>query len=142
MPTTTITRVYNFNSAHWLPGVPSEHKCHSIHGHTYQVEVEVGGVVDKASGFLMDFAKLDEIVYPLIFGPIDPKEPITIRNKLDHALLNDVPGLGNPTAENIARWFGEKLYRIDESSRINGPYIFSVTVWEEIGVCKATWWRS
>jgi 6-pyruvoyltetrahydropterin/6-carboxytetrahydropterin synthase len=30
--------------------------------------------------------------------------------QLDHAYLNDVPGLENPTIENMSRWFWEKLH--------------------------------
>ena len=47
-------------------------------------------------GFVEDFAELDAEVAPLI-------------ELLDHKLLNEVKGLSNPTAENIACWLFERI---------------------------------
>jgi 6-pyruvoyltetrahydropterin/6-carboxytetrahydropterin synthase len=44
----------------------------------------------------MDFADIKAAI-----GPID--------DRLDHRYLNDVPGLENPTSENIARWIWREL---------------------------------
>lgn len=86
-----IGRSYRFEAAHHLPLLPHGHKCRNVHGHNYRVDVVVAGDVD-ARGFVRDFAELDEIVTPLI-------------KRCDHRMLNDVVGLQNPTAENIAAWF-------------------------------------
>jgi 6-pyruvoyltetrahydropterin/6-carboxytetrahydropterin synthase len=95
---TSITKSYEFCSAHWLPHVPWEHKCHRIHGHNYRVEITVqafgGALFDN--GFVTDFWDLDAIVQPLI-------------NKVDHRTLNDIDGLMNPTAELIAAWFMDQI---------------------------------
>ena len=91
----TITRRYHFESAHWLPYVAENHKCHRIHGHNYEVEITVLSPL-QANGFLIDFWDLDKVVQPLI-------------DLVDHRCLNDVPGLQNPTAELIAAWFLERL---------------------------------
>jgi len=32
-----------------------------------------------------------------------------IYERLDHHYLNDIPGLENPTSENLARWIWERL---------------------------------
>ena len=88
---TTIKRRYHFESAHWLPLVAETHKCHRIHGHNYELEVVISSA-DLNNGWVMDFWDLDRIVAPLI-------------EKVDHRLLNDIEGLGNPTAELIAHWF-------------------------------------
>jgi 6-pyruvoyltetrahydropterin/6-carboxytetrahydropterin synthase len=93
---TTITRRYHFESGHWLPGVPEEHKCHRLHGHNYVIEITVSGSVDLKTGFIIDFWDLDKIVQPII-------------DRIDHRVLNDIVGLNNPTAENIAAWFLERL---------------------------------
>lgn len=93
---TTITRRYHFESAHWLPGVPETHKCHRQHGHNYELEITVSGPVDPKTGFVIDFWDLDTLVNPWI-------------ERVDHRTLNDIKGLENPTAENIAKWFIEKL---------------------------------
>jgi 6-pyruvoyltetrahydropterin/6-carboxytetrahydropterin synthase len=34
---------------------------------------------------------------------------VVLENHLDHFYLNDVPGLENPTSENIAIWLWKKL---------------------------------
>ena len=44
----------------------------------------------------MDFADLKAVVKPLI-------------EELDHAYLNEIPGLENPTSEVIARWIWRRL---------------------------------
>ena len=95
MPHATIGRSYRFESAHFLPKVPEGHRCRNLHGHNYRVEVAIGGEVD-ARGFVKDFAEVDAVMTPLVA-------------QLDHKLLNEVPGLDNPTAEIIARWFLERV---------------------------------
>lgn len=92
-----ITRRYHFEAAHWLPGVPETHKCHRIHGHNYHMDVTVEGMQDNKTGFIVDFWDLDTIIEPII-------------KRVDHYMLNDVAGLENPTAENIARWFYGELF--------------------------------
>ena len=88
---TRIGRTYRFESAHRLPHVPDGHKCKNLHGHNYRMEVVVRGTLD-ARGFVKDFAEIDAEVGPLV-------------KMVDHRVLNEVPGLENPTAEIIAAWF-------------------------------------
>ncbi len=96
-----ICRSYRFESAHFLPKVPEGHRCRNLHGHNYRVEIVVRGTVD-ARGFVKDFGEIDAEVAPVVA-------------QLDHKLLNEVPGLENPTAEIIARWF---LDRVPASTRV------------------------
>jgi len=98
---TTIARTYYFESAHRLPKLSETHKCHHMHGHNYKLIAGVRGELDER-GFVMDFAELDEVVNPLI-------------KQIDHKVLNEIPGLENPTAELIAEWF---LERIPQSTSI------------------------
>ena len=91
MPT-TISKSYTFEAAHLLPNVPEGHKCKRLHGHSYQVWIDVTGEVDPVLGWVMDFGDLSKIMKPIVDG------------ELDHRYLNEIPGLENPTAENIARW--------------------------------------
>jgi 6-pyruvoyltetrahydropterin/6-carboxytetrahydropterin synthase len=93
--TTRIGRTYRFESAHHLPHLPDGHKCKNLHGHNYRVEIVKQGTPD-ARGFVQDFADLDAEIAPLI-------------KTVDHRLLNDVPGLENPTAEVIAAWFFSRI---------------------------------
>ena len=91
----TIGRSYRFESAHFLPKVPDGHRCRNLHGHNYRVEIVLSGPVDER-GFVVDFGEIDAVVAPLL-------------KCVDHKLLNEVPGLENPTAEIIAAWFLERL---------------------------------
>lgn len=97
-----ITKQFRFESAHYLPGMPEGHKCRRVHGHSFIVDIQVLGEVDPQSGIVMDFGDIKKLVQPLI-------------NHLDHWLLNEVGErdnddlLRNPTSENLARWFYEKV---------------------------------
>jgi 6-pyruvoyltetrahydropterin/6-carboxytetrahydropterin synthase len=91
-----IFREFTFEAAHRLPRVPAGHKCARLHGHSYRVEVHVRGEVDPTSGWIMDFADIKTAFQPL-------------HDQLDHYYLNEVPGLDNPTSENLARWIWERL---------------------------------
>jgi 6-pyruvoyltetrahydropterin/6-carboxytetrahydropterin synthase len=95
MLTTRIGRTYRFESAHFLPRLPDGHKCRNLHGHNYRMEVVLRGALDER-GFVKDFAEIDAEIAPLL-------------KIVDHRLLNDVPGLENPTAETIAAWFLERI---------------------------------
>jgi len=78
---------FGFAAAHSLPRVPAEHKCRRLHGHSYRVIV---GASPKA------MAEVDRAVralYPTV----------------GHCVLNDIPGLENPTAEHLAQWLWERL---------------------------------
>ena len=91
-----IFKSVRFEAAHRLPNVPEGHKCGRLHGHSFEVELHVSGDVDAESGWVMDFADLKKAFKP-------------IYNRLDHYYLNDIPGLENPTSENLARWIWNEL---------------------------------
>jgi 6-pyruvoyltetrahydropterin/6-carboxytetrahydropterin synthase len=91
-----IVKTLSFEAAHRLPNVPAGHKCARLHGHSFKVEVRVGGEVDPRLGWVRDFDDLKQAFAPL-------------HEALDHRYLNDVPGLENPTSENVARWIWERL---------------------------------
>jgi 6-pyruvoyltetrahydropterin/6-carboxytetrahydropterin synthase len=91
-----IYKEFTFEAAHLLPEVPAEHKCRRLHGHSFRVEVHVGGELDPRLGWIMDYADIKTAVKPVLA-------------RLDHYYLNDIPGLANPTSENIARWLWQQL---------------------------------
>lgn len=107
---TTIRKTFRFESAHRLPHVPEGHKCARLHGHSYYVTVAVTGELDPKLGWILDFADIEEAWKPL-------------HAILDHRYLNEVEGLENPTAENLARFVFERL-------RLPVGRIASVTVHE------------
>jgi 6-pyruvoyltetrahydropterin/6-carboxytetrahydropterin synthase len=91
-----LVRSFRFEAAHFLPKVPEGHKCARTHGHSYEIEIAIEGEVDPELGWVIDFSVISEQVAPLI-------------SQLDHQLLNDVEGLGNPTTELLAAWFWDRL---------------------------------
>jgi 6-pyruvoyltetrahydropterin/6-carboxytetrahydropterin synthase len=60
------------------------------------VSVAVEGPLDATLGWVLDYADLDAAVAPLIA-------------QLDHRVLNEIPGLENPTSEVIAIWLWDRL---------------------------------
>lgn len=103
-PVMRISRAYRFEAAHRLPMVPKDHKCHALHGHSYEVEVEVSGQCDGV-GWVCDFARMD-CAWDALGA------------HLDHCYLNDLEGLHNPTSEAIAVYLWQRLatYFVDEVS--------------------------
>ena len=91
-----LVKEFRFEAAHRLPRVPADHKCARLHGHSFRIEVHVAGPVSPETGWLMDFADLQQAFAPLM-------------NQLDHHYLNDIPGLENPTSEHLARWIWIRL---------------------------------
>ena len=91
-----IFKHFDFDSAHFLPNVPDDHKCKEIHGHTYRMKAYFEGELDKQFGWVIDFAEIKKEVALLI-------------RSIDHKLLNDIEGLENPTCEVIAIWLWNKI---------------------------------
>jgi 6-pyruvoyltetrahydropterin/6-carboxytetrahydropterin synthase len=91
-----LTKDFTFEAAQTLPAAPEGHKCRQMHGHSFKIEVSVEGEVERSTGWVYDHAAITVAMKPLIA-------------LLDHAYLNDVDGLENPTIENIASWFWDKL---------------------------------
>lgn len=83
-----ITKEFAFEAAHHLNGLPADHPCTRTHGHSYRVQVDIVGDIDK-TGFVYDYRKLDPIKQ-------------WIDEHLDHQDLN-LRIAFNPTAEIIAR---------------------------------------
>jgi hypothetical protein len=51
--TTVITKHFGFDSAHFLPNVPEDHKCRRMHGHSYHVWIHVTGEVRQREGWIV-----------------------------------------------------------------------------------------
>lgn len=109
----TVTKHFGFEACHHLPYY--EGACHNVHGHSYKLDVTVGGQVIKdgpKQGMIIDFKDLKKIV----------KENVV--DKLDHSDLNNI--YANPTAElmvtDIAYSIMQKLPK--------EVYLVSVKLWE------------
>lgn len=92
----TLTKSFTFEAAHWLPTFPPDHKCRRMHGHSFRVSIIVEGEVNPATGYLIDYGEIRAAYEP-------------VRQRLDHFLLNEIPGLEVPTAENIAVWIWHQI---------------------------------
>lgn len=86
-----IYKHFSFDAAHYLPNVPEGHKCRQMHGHTYHLSVYIEGQIQPHEGWVLDFTNVKAVVQPVV-------------KQLDHALLNNISGLENPTAELLAVW--------------------------------------
>lgn len=87
---------FAFDAAHFFADKPADHAYRRMHGHSFRVAVAVKGMPDPKTGFVVDFAELEEAVAAL-------------RKALDHSLLNEVEGLAVPSLENIAVWVWDRL---------------------------------
>ena len=76
---------FGFEAAHALRRLPAAHKCHTMHGHSFLVEVAAARTDTLAPAL--------QLIYEL----------------LDHRCLNDVLQIENPTSEEAARWIWNKL---------------------------------
>ena len=92
----SLSKTFSFEAAHWLPTFPEGHKCRRLHGHSFHVDVQVEGDVPEEQGFLLDYGEIKKAISP-------------IHDMLDHRCLNEIEGLENPTAEQLARWIWRRL---------------------------------
>ena len=93
-----------FQAAHFLKEYHG--KCERMHGHTFQVEVQVEVAELNKTGIGIDFIKIKQKLAEIL---------------PDHTLLNDVYDF-NPSAENLARHFFFELRKFFPVKK--------VTVWE------------
>ncbi len=93
-----IFKEFTFDSAHFLPNVPDDHKCKRMHGHTYRVRICLQGGLDPHLGWVEDFGVVKGVWKP-------------VELMLDHHTLNGIEGLENPTAEWIAIWIWRRLIK-------------------------------
>jgi len=92
-------------------------KCENVHGHNYRVRVTVQGDQLDATGLLVDFLEVNQ----LIGGVVE---------YLDHQFINNLPPFDqvNPSAENIAKYFYDRV-----SSGLKSEvaaHVYQVQVWE------------
>ena len=87
---------FTVNAARRLPNLPVDHVCARLHGHTFGIEVQVTGDIDGHSGWVIDFADIEQPVNRVLA-------------ELEHRYLNDVAGLENPTSENLAAWLWARV---------------------------------
>jgi len=105
-----LIKTVDFEAAHFLPAFPEGHKCRRMHGHSFVVDLILEGELPEGQPYLVDMGEVKAAFAPL-------------REQLDHHLLNDVPGLENPSVEMISRWVFDRL-------RGDVPFLIGVRVHE------------
>lgn len=93
-----VTVEAEFSSGHYLRNYQG--KCENPHGHNYRVLVTLAGDVLDATGLLLDFKELKNVLRPVV-------------EYLDHQMINDLEPFTtlNPSAENLARYFFDQTNR-------------------------------
>ena len=110
-----VWRRYIFQAAHRLPNVPAGHQCGRMHGHGFEVILHARQ--DLGEGDIgVDYDHIDSVWAPF-------------QQQLDHACLNDLAGLENPTSEMLSSWLWQRI-----KPRL--PELSWVTVYET-GSCGA-----
>lgn len=110
----TLQSHVTFAAAHQLRGYQGN--CARLHGHNYRVEVEMKAEKLDEIGFVVDVREIRRAAQEVAEG-------------LDHHFINEISPFDevNPTAENLARYFFEKVGAILNRPRAK---VSSVSVWE------------
>lgn len=96
-----LTQRFFFEAAHTLRRQVEAAEADAsrrIHGHTYHAAVTLRGEPDPATGMVADLAQLRAAI-------------ASVREQLDHRMLDDLPGLGPATLENLCRYIFDALRR-------------------------------
>lgn len=90
-----LTKIAYVEAAHRNPR--GNAKQQRLHGHSYKVEILAQGAPDSEIGWIVDYAELKRLFRPLY-------------DQLDHACLNDIPGLEDDTTlPALERWIDERI---------------------------------
>ncbi len=83
-----IQRNIELSASHQLDKLPETHKCSRLHGHNYNIEVEISaknGTALDENGMLLDFGEIDTL----------------IKGRYDHQHLNDFPEFQGTTTSEV-----------------------------------------
>lgn len=89
-----LIKEFYVESAHRNP--KAHGKAAQLHGHSLKIEVVVEGEVDPQLGWLIDFGDIKRAFQP-------------IERQLDHAVVNEIPSLTDPSLAGLARWIRDQL---------------------------------
>ena len=129
-----ISKQYSFDAAHrlWRDDWADDKnervfgKCSRPHGHTYNLEVTVGGEINPETGMVLNYFDLDKIMKPMVDAI------------LDHYDLNEIfPFL--TTAENMVK---DLARQIDQALEFYPHVRLEQLVLKETPKTRALWRRS
>ena len=115
----TLKVLADFASAHTLRDYPGA--CSRMHGHNWKIEAEVQATQLNEIGMAIDCKEIK-------------REVRAIADELDHRYLNELAPFQdiNPTAENIARYFFQRLAQRLNNERVQ---VSALTIWETDRAC-------
>lgn len=107
----------SFDAAHALRGYQGP--CENLHGHTWKVQIFLGGDELNKIGLLEDFKIIKKALKQILA-------------EFDHKYLNELKifKTENPSSENLARIIFEKMKKKNKLTS-------KVTVWESITTCAS-----
>jgi len=91
-----ISKTVSFEAAHRLPGRGQSDPYGRVHGHSFTLTAIVAGKVKEGEQWVEDLGVVAETLK-------------AVAAKLDHQMLNDIPGLEIPTLERICLWAAGQL---------------------------------
>lgn len=92
-----LSRTFTFEAAHSLNLIDGTDPGYKrLHGHSFTATLSVKGEKKNIDDWLMDFGSFDPVIDML-------------KEKLDHAYLNELEGLKTATMENICAYIYEKV---------------------------------
>ncbi|MEI8348754.1 MAG: 6-carboxytetrahydropterin synthase QueD [Candidatus Omnitrophota bacterium] len=116
-----IKVIQTFSAAHSLRGYKG--KCESLHGHNWRVEAVICGSSLNATGMVIDFGKVKEMLTEIL-------------DELDHTHLNKIAYFrkNNPSSEHIAKYIYQRLeaYMREKECKVE-----EICIWETDTSCAA-----
>lgn len=136
---------HNMEMAHRLIDTPG--KCENIHGHSWWVELEIIGSVDR-TGKILEFGAVKKAFREFLDSQYDHHLLLNVKDLvLNQAFIEPDTGLpgaiwmvGDPTTENVAKAIGEWAENAFYDPNASFHQHICVTVWET-STNAATWSR-
>lgn len=91
-----ISASASFEASHYIEAPEGAAHYRRVHGHSFVVTASVARSEPDSDGWVMDLGALESLLRTILAG-------------LDHAVLNDIPGLEKPTFENILLWIEARM---------------------------------
>lgn len=112
---------YEIAGAHKLE-LPYSSPCQSLHGHNWSIGIHIESTELAAHGMILDFKHIKDYL-----------------KSFDHKNLNEMVDF-NPTAENLAKHFGEYVKSLAEKEGCKGIFYIRCTVQEaEHNIASWVW---
>lgn len=113
-----VCKSFQFSAAHYVEALDDSHPCKRLHGHNYEIHIEMRSGALNEAGFVRDIKDLNEFKK-------------YIDDTFDHRLLNDVLGNDKVSTECLAkhfydwcksRWKEVTAARVQETPKIWAEY--------------------